>query len=209
MELRLQYNHCLYTFIESEVRNDKVHKVKKVTKINSRIISKPRAHLQTMAKTCAKFHKDRYKIVWGVVLTRYPLSLDFHRIWGQKITKFKKWKKWQKLIQGLYPNHMHISRPWWKHVQSLKKISIKLYEELCSQGTHCHNIFIESEVRKWQVRKVEKVTKINARIISKPYAHLQTMEKTFAKFQKDWYKIVWGVAAHKVPTVYTLRSKNY
>ena len=62
-ELRLQGNHCLYTFIESEVRNDKVHKVEKVTKINSRIISKLRAHLQTMAKTCAKFHKVRYKIV--------------------------------------------------------------------------------------------------------------------------------------------------
>ena len=62
-ELRLQDNHCLYTFIESEVRNDKVHKVEKVTKINSRILSKPCAHLQTMAKTCAKFHKDRYKIV--------------------------------------------------------------------------------------------------------------------------------------------------
>ena len=61
-ELRLQDNHCLYTFIESEVRNDKVHKVEKVTKINSRIISKPHAHLKTMAKTCAKFHKDRYKI---------------------------------------------------------------------------------------------------------------------------------------------------
>ena len=62
-ELRLQGNHCLYTFIESEVRNDKVHKVEKVTKINSRIISKPRAYLQTMAKTCAKVHKDRYKTV--------------------------------------------------------------------------------------------------------------------------------------------------
>ena len=61
--LCLQANHCLYTFIESEVRNDKVHKVEKVTKINSRIISKPRAHLQTMAKTCAKFNKDRYKTV--------------------------------------------------------------------------------------------------------------------------------------------------
>ena len=28
-ELRLQGNHCLYTFIESEVRNDKVHEVEK------------------------------------------------------------------------------------------------------------------------------------------------------------------------------------
>ena len=56
-ELRLHGTHCLYTFIESEVRNDKVHKVEKVTKINSRIIS----------------------------------------------------------------NHMHIARPWQKHVQSFKR----------------------------------------------------------------------------------------
>ena len=53
-------------------------------------------------------------------------------------------------IQGLYPKHMHISRPWRKHVQSFKEIGIKLYEELRSQGTHCQNIFIESGVRKWQ-----------------------------------------------------------
>ena len=198
-ELRLQDNHCLYTFIESEVRNDQVHKVEKVTKINSRIISKPCAHLQTMAKTCAKFHKDRYRIVWGVTLTRYPLSLDFHRIWGQKSTKFTKRKKWQKLIQGLYPNHMHISRPWRKHVQSFKKISIKLYEELCSQGTHYRNIFIESEVRKWQSSQSGKSNKNYCNIISKPCAHLQTMEKTCAKFQKDWYKIVWGVALTRYP----------
>ena len=43
--------------------NYKVHKVEKVTKINSRIISKQYAHLQTMAKTCTKFQKDQYKIV--------------------------------------------------------------------------------------------------------------------------------------------------
>ena len=66
-ELRLQGTHCLYNFIKSEVNlrseNDKVHKVKKVTKINSRIISKPHTHLKTMKKTCAKFQKDQYKIV--------------------------------------------------------------------------------------------------------------------------------------------------
>ena len=38
--------------------------------------------------------------------------------------------------------------------------------------------------------KVEKVTKIKARIISKPHTYLQTIEKTCAKFQKDQYKIV-------------------
>ena len=37
------------------------HKVEKVTKNNSRIISKPRVYLQSMAKTYAKFHKDRYR----------------------------------------------------------------------------------------------------------------------------------------------------
>ena len=111
-------------------------------------ISRPRQkHVQS-------FIKIGIKNVWGVAHTRYPLSLDFHRIWGQKMTKFTKWKKWQKLIQGLYLNHMHISRPWRKHVQSFKKISIKLCEELRSQGTHCHNIIIESEVRKcWRTNK--------------------------------------------------------
>ena len=58
-------------------------------KINARIISKTHAHLQTTEKTCAKFQKDWYKIVW-VALTRYPLSIH----WGRKMTKFTKWKKW-------------------------------------------------------------------------------------------------------------------
>ena len=106
------------------------------------------------------------------------------------MTKFTKWKKWQKLIQGLYPNHMHISRPSQKHVRSFIKIGIKLYEELCSQGTNYLYTFIESEVRNDKVHKVEKVTKINSRIIWYPN-HPQTMGKTCAKFQKDRYKIVW------------------
>ena len=131
-ELRLQGTHYLYTFIKSEVRKWQSSQSEKVTKINSRIISKTHAHLKNMKKTCAKFQKDQYKIVWGVALTRYPVSIHFHRIWGQKMTKFTKWKKGQKSKQGLYPNHMHIFRPWRKHVQSFKKIGIKLYEELRS-----------------------------------------------------------------------------
>ena len=158
-ELRLHGTHWLYTFIESEVRKWQVHKVEKVTKINARLISKPYAYLQTMEKTCAKFQKDLYKIVWGVALTWYPLTIHFHRIWGQKMTKFTKWKKWQKLIQGLYPNHMHIFRPWRKHVQSFKKIVIKLYEELHLHGTHWLYTSIESEVRKWQSSRSGKSDK--------------------------------------------------
>ena len=45
-----------------------------------------------------------------------------------------------------------------------------------------------------QVR--QKVTKINARIISKAHAHLQTMEKTCAKFQKDWYEELSSRGTH-------------
>ena len=52
--------------------------------------------------------------------------------------------------------------------------------------TLSYNLWSENE----KVRKVEKVTKINARITFKSHAHLQTMEKTCAKFQKDRYKIV-------------------
>ena len=48
-------------------------------------------------------------------------------------------------MQGLHPNQMHIFRPWRKHVQSFKKIDIKLYEELRSQGTHCLYIEVEND----------------------------------------------------------------
>ena len=58
-ELPLQGNHCLYTFTESEVRNDKVHKVEKVTKINSRIISKPwQKHVQSFIKIGIKLYEE-------------------------------------------------------------------------------------------------------------------------------------------------------
>ena len=54
------------------LKNDKVHKVEKVTKNNLTIISKPHAHPHTMMKTPAKFQKDWYKTVRGVALTRHP-----------------------------------------------------------------------------------------------------------------------------------------
>ena len=78
-------------------------------------------------------------------------------------------------------------------MQSLKKIGIKLNEGFRSQSTNVHvHTFIESEPRSEndKVYKVEKVSKINAKIISKAHTHLQTMEKTRAKFQKDRYKII-------------------
>ena len=38
------------------------------------------------------------------------------------------------------------------------------------------------------------MTKINLRVISKCGAHLQFLTKTPVKFQKDWDKVVRGVA---------------
>ena len=43
----------------------------------------------------------------------------------------------------------------------------------------------------------QKVTKINLRVMSKCHAHLQSLTKTPVKFQKDWEKIVGGVALTK------------
>ena len=129
-------------------------------------ISRPwRKHVQSFKEIGIK--------LWGVALTRYPLSIHFHRIWGQEMTKFAKWKNWQKLMQGLYPNHMHIFRPWRKHKQIFKKIGIKLYEDLRSQGTHCLLI----EVKKWLSSQSGKSDN-NLTIISKPHAHPHTMMKT-------------------------------
>ena len=51
--------------------------LKKVTKINLRVISKCHAHLQSLTKTTIKFQKDWDKIVGGVALTRYLMSISF------------------------------------------------------------------------------------------------------------------------------------
>ena len=76
---------------------------------------------------------------------------------------------------------MHIFRPWRKHVQSFKKIGIKLYEGCAYNVPTVYTL--RSEIDK--VHKVEKVIKNNPTIISKPHAHPHTMKKTSAKFQKD------------------------
>ena len=97
-------------------------------------------------------------------------------------------------MQGLYEKHLHIFRLWRKHVQSLKKISIKLYEELCSRGTYC--LYIEGE--KWLSsqcgKKWKKKKKKNLTITSKSNAHPHTMKKMHAKFHNNRHKTVRGVA---------------
>ena len=62
-----------------------------------------------------------------------------------------------------------------------------------TRGTHC----LYTEVK--NVHKAEKVTKNNLTIISKPHAHLHTMNKTHKKFQNDQYKTVRGVELTRHP----------
>ena len=47
-------------------------------KINSKIVKKAHAHLQTRIKTPVKFRKDRFKTVGGVALTKYLLQTRNH-----------------------------------------------------------------------------------------------------------------------------------
>ena len=137
-------------------------------KINCRIKSKPHAHLQTMEKRCAKLRMKK-----GLKLYKELRLQGTYCLYTFIKSEVRKWQssrseksdknsfkgyiqttctsqdhgenmcKFQKLMQGLYPNHMHIFRSWRKHGQSFKKIGIKLYEELRSQGTHC--LYIEVE----------------------------------------------------------------
>ena len=59
-----------HTLIACEMpQNYLVYKIKK--NLDDKLMSKPHAHLQSMNKTFAKFHKDRNKIVGGVMLSHF------------------------------------------------------------------------------------------------------------------------------------------
>ena len=55
---------------------------------------------------------------------------------------------------------------------------------------------------------MEKVEKINLRIMRKQYAHLHTMVKTAVKFQNDWPKTVGEVALTRHPLTIRVLGKN-
>ena len=63
---------------------------------------------------------------------------------------------------------------------------------MLTRVTHC--LYIEGEKMTIQVYNVEKVTKNDLTIISKPHAHPHTIKKTHVKFPNDWYKTVRRVA---------------
>ena len=99
-------------------------------------------NVQKMTVQIVKKKKKWQKLIWLV----YPNHMHIFKAWSQclqsfksigiklkeelrtqgtlypftkmpeKMTKFKLWKKWQKIIQGLYPNHMHIFMPCPEHM---------------------------------------------------------------------------------------------
>ena len=69
-----------------------------------------------MIKIPVKFQKDRYKTVGGVVLTRFPLQTRNHAKKKSKLKMWKKVKKKKKKKKGFCKKHMHIFRPWLKHL---------------------------------------------------------------------------------------------
>ena len=60
---------------------------------------------------------------------------------------------------------------------------------LHSQDTQCQYALVEVEPKNDYFQTAKKVSKINLRITAKPHAHIQTLTKTPAKFQKDWLKL--------------------
>ena len=75
-----------------------------------------------------------------------------------------------------------------------KRVSLKLWKELRSQGTYSISTLTMLEVKKVKAKNAKISEKNNFRIMKKSHAHLQTDIKLWVKFQKDWLKTVGGVA---------------
>ena len=119
------------------------------------------------------------------------------------------WKKWQKIIWGLYPNHMHIFRPW-------KKTSVKFQKnQHKTVGGVAHTRYplsIHFDCKNaWKMAKLNLWKKWQKKILGlypKPHAYLQTMNKTPIKFWKNRHKTVGGVAHTRYPLFILFDRKN-
>ena len=60
--MKLYKELCLVATVNRRSENDKIHKEEKVTKIYSRIISNPHAHLHTMEKNVQSFKNLNIKL---------------------------------------------------------------------------------------------------------------------------------------------------
>ena len=106
------------------------------------------------------------------MLTRYPWSWTLIIFKPQKWLSSKVEKKWQKkkkkIIWLSYKNHVHSYRSWQNSLQSFKLISIKLYEELRTQGTHhlSSNAYVEKGKNSGRRIPIEKWKKYGSAYFS-------------------------------------------
>ena len=162
----------------------------KVTKITLRVISKCHAHLRSLNKTPAKFQKDWDKIVEGVALTRYRMYISSVVV-EPKNDQVQTVKKVTKIT-------LRVISKCHAHLRSLNKTPVKFQKdwdkivEGVALTRYISSVVVEP--KNDQVQTVKKVTKITLRVISKCHVHFQSLTKTPVKFQKDWDKIVGGVA---------------
>ena len=151
------------------LRNDKV-KVEKVIKI--KIKSYPthvhfcrpgRKHVQSFKKTGLKLYE---KLQWH----------GTHWLYRSVNDKIEKEQRSGKKYGKDYMKSMCTSSDYGQNICKVpKKISIKLYEELCSLGSHCLYIEGEKWLSMWKKWKKEKEKK-NLTITSKSHAHTHTMK---------------------------------
>ena len=162
-------------------------KVKKKKKKNDlTVISKLHAYPHTMKTTHAKCHNNRYKTVRSCAHKRYQLFI-YKRVKNDCSQCGKSDKKWS----NNYIQTTCITSYYEENICKVSKWSVQNCKRSCAHKRY--PLYIEGEKR-LSSQCVEKVTKNNLTIISKPHPHPHTMKKTQAKFQNDQYKTVRGVS---------------
>ena len=126
------------------------------------------------------------------VPTAHSLSLSKCQ---KKMTKFKLHKKVSQInLRIISKSHAHLQSMVKTSVKFQKNLNITVGGVACTRYPlsihfHCQNVRKND-----QVQIANKVSKINLRIISKSHAHLQSMVKTYVKFQNYRNKTIGGVA---------------
>ena len=178
-------NHKVQTVYTSEVRKWlSSQSRRKVTKKNTRIISKAHARLQTMEKTLQSF--KNISIKWGCA----------HEVPTFYILRVKKWLSSQSEKSNkydltiIYKPHAHPTTIEKTHAEFHSDQYKTVRGDALIRGIHC--LYTEGE--KWLSSQCEKSDKnISQLYPNHTIVHPHTMKKTHAKFQNDRYKTVRGV----------------
>ena len=128
-----------------------------------KIIFKPHAYLQTMTKMPLMFQRNRHKSV--AVVAHYPFTLIVK--WLSSTCR-KSGKNYLRIISK--PNAYLPTM-----IKTPLKFQWNMYQSVGGVAHKKNPLSIHFDSTKGKI--VEKVTKNYLRIISKPYAYLQTMTK--------------------------------